>query len=252
MNLASLMSNQIFWAISTIFWVWMLIDCVMNEPDRFMWLWIIVIFNSLGALIYFVARKMPVIRYNSMPVISRFSRGGEISKAQADVFNIGNPHHFIKLGELYLETGNYEGAGTAFKTALEKEPADIQALWGAAQVDVKKKNYTEALPKLEKVLKQDFDYKYGEASLLYARALYELKDTAKAKKHLVKHLDKWSPPEAKYMMASLLAGEGNNKEAYEMLNSTVQEMKGAPSYYRSKNIRWMWAIRLLMQRVKNG
>jgi hypothetical protein len=250
MNLAMILSSRIFWFLSTAFWIWMIVDCWMNEPDRFMWLWIIFIFNSLGALAYFAVRKMPVIRYNSMPFIARFSRAGEILKAEADVFNIGNAYHYIKLGELYLESGNYSKAGAAFKTAVEKEPGDIQALWGSAQVDMKTKSYPAALPKLEKVLKQDPDYKYGDASLSYARALFELKDTEKAKKHLLKHLDKWSPPEARYMMASLLADEGNKKEAYEMLNAAVQEMKGAPSYYRGKNVRWMWAIRLLMARVK--
>jgi hypothetical protein len=251
MNWAVIFSSKIFWVISTAFWIWMIVDCIMNEPDRFLWLWIIFILNSLGAFIYFAVRKMPVLRYGSMPVFIRFSRAGEIAQAQANVHNIGNPHHFIKLGELYLETKNYGKADIAFKTALEKEPDDIQALWGSAQVDMKKKEYISALSKLEKVLKNDPDYKYGDASLMRARALFELKETLKAKEQLQKHLNKWSPPEARYMMASILADEGNKKEAYDMLSSALQEMKGAPAYYRAKNRTWMWAIRLLMAKVKN-
>jgi hypothetical protein len=195
-------------------------------------------------------RKAPVLRYRSLPLISGLTRAGEIARAEADAHNIGNPHHFIKLGELLLETGNYPKAGAAFNKALEREPDDIQALWGAAQVDAMNRDFSAALPKLEKVLKQQFDYKYGEASLMYARALFELKDGKKARQHMQVHLEKWTHPEAKYMMGAMLAEDGKNEEARTMLKAAILDMKGAPSYYRSRNAKWIWAIRLLLMRVK--
>ncbi|WP_445475235.1 PLDc N-terminal domain-containing protein [Methanococcoides methylutens] len=46
---------------STLFWFWMLIDCVMNEPsqgnDKLIWVIIIVFTQLLGALIYFFFRR---------------------------------------------------------------------------------------------------------------------------------------------------------------------------------------------------
>ncbi|MCD4806140.1 MAG: PLD nuclease N-terminal domain-containing protein [Methanococcoides sp.] len=46
---------------STIFWIWMLIDCVMNKPshgnDKLIWVIIIVFAQLLGALIYFIFRR---------------------------------------------------------------------------------------------------------------------------------------------------------------------------------------------------
>ncbi|ABE51663.1 PLDc N-terminal domain-containing protein [Methanococcoides burtonii] len=46
---------------STIFWTWMLIDCVMNEPsygnDKLIWIIIIVFAQLLGALTYFIFRR---------------------------------------------------------------------------------------------------------------------------------------------------------------------------------------------------
>ena len=249
MDWSLMLSNRIFWALSTIFWLWMLIDCVMNEPDRFMWLLIISFGNILGALLYFAVRKAPVLRYRSMPFISGFMRCGEISRAEADAHNIGNPHHYIRLGELLLETGSFSRAGEAFSRALEREPDDIQALWGAAQVDVKNKEFTTALPRLEKVLEQDFDYKYGEASLMYGRALFELKDR-KARQHIQAHLVKWTQPEAKYMMGAMLAEDGRREEAATVLKAAILDMKGAPAYYRSRNVKWIWAIRLLLMQLK--
>ena len=45
---------------STVFWVWMLIDCVRNETDsnnRLIWALIIVLTNALGALVYLFVRR---------------------------------------------------------------------------------------------------------------------------------------------------------------------------------------------------
>ncbi|MBN2310846.1 MAG: PLDc_N domain-containing protein [Candidatus Hydrogenedentes bacterium] len=46
---------------TTVFWVWMIVDCASNEPaegnDRLVWILIIVLTHWLGALIYFFARR---------------------------------------------------------------------------------------------------------------------------------------------------------------------------------------------------
>lgn len=43
------------------FWVWMLIDCIQNEPsegnDKIVWLLVIVLLSGLGALLYFFVRR---------------------------------------------------------------------------------------------------------------------------------------------------------------------------------------------------
>ena len=45
----------------TIFWVWMLVDCLMNEPstgnDKIIWAVVIVLLHALGALLYFFVRR---------------------------------------------------------------------------------------------------------------------------------------------------------------------------------------------------
>ena len=43
--------------LGTAFWIWMLIDCAMNEPsdgnDKLVWILVILFAHLLGALIYF-------------------------------------------------------------------------------------------------------------------------------------------------------------------------------------------------------
>jgi hypothetical protein len=45
----------------TIFWIWMLVDCVRNEPsegnDKIVWMLIIVFLHFIGGLIYYFVRR---------------------------------------------------------------------------------------------------------------------------------------------------------------------------------------------------
>ena len=47
----------------TAFWIWMIVDCVQNEPstgnDKIVWLLILIFTHGIGALIYLFARKLP-------------------------------------------------------------------------------------------------------------------------------------------------------------------------------------------------
>lgn len=47
--------------VSTVFWVWMLVDCAMNESsegnDKIIWILIIIFTHWIGALIYILARR---------------------------------------------------------------------------------------------------------------------------------------------------------------------------------------------------
>jgi hypothetical protein len=50
-----------FWLPLAIFWVWMLVDCLVNEPsegnDKIVWVLVIVFTGWIGALIYLLARR---------------------------------------------------------------------------------------------------------------------------------------------------------------------------------------------------
>lgn len=45
----------------TVFWIWMLIDCLMNEPsegnDKLIWALVILLTHGVGAIVYFLVRR---------------------------------------------------------------------------------------------------------------------------------------------------------------------------------------------------
>lgn len=60
----------------TVFWIWMIFDCVKNEPstgnDKVVWLLLLIFTHWIGALIYFFVRKAPRQRLmGELPQIPR-------------------------------------------------------------------------------------------------------------------------------------------------------------------------------------
>ncbi len=47
--------------LGTIFWIWMLVDCAINEPsegnDKIIWILIILFTHVIGALLYLLFRR---------------------------------------------------------------------------------------------------------------------------------------------------------------------------------------------------
>ena len=47
--------------LTTIFWVWMIVDCAVNEPpndnNKIVWILIIIFTHFIGAIIYFLVRR---------------------------------------------------------------------------------------------------------------------------------------------------------------------------------------------------
>ena len=43
------------------FWIWMLIDCISNEPspgnDKIIWVLVILLLHGIGAMIYYFVRR---------------------------------------------------------------------------------------------------------------------------------------------------------------------------------------------------
>lgn len=56
----------LFAVAAFVFWIWMLVDCLQNEPsssnDKLLWLLVIIFLHALGALLYYLIRRPDRIR----------------------------------------------------------------------------------------------------------------------------------------------------------------------------------------------
>lgn len=231
------------------FWIWMLIECVRKDPDRFLWLWILVLIPFPGALIYFFLRWWPTNDIRLPKSLQRWTRGKEIDRLATAAHQIGNAYQYVQLGEGLLEVRQFGRAGEAFARALQKEPDNPQALWGAAQVDIQHKEFDSARDRLKKLLDIDPQYKFGDVSLAYGKTLYEVGEHNEALEHLTEHVNRWRHPEALYLLASLHAERGELHEAREQLLAMLMDINGSPRAVARKYGIWKSRARKMLRKL---
>ena len=236
--------------LMTGFWMLMLFDCIRNDPERRTWIWILIVLNLPGAVLYFVFRRLPSLSIATPPQIRRWTHRKKIWDAEAAVKHIGKPHQFVNLGNVLLEAGMIDRAYDAYQQALDQDPAHVKALWGLTTIELIKKDYANAKKHLAPLLKDDPDYKFGEASLAYGQALYELGEWDAAESHLVDDLKRWSHPEAAILLAMIYKKEGRTAAAKDVLETMMFKLKGTPRFYLRKKRHLLNKAQTLLRSLK--
>jgi hypothetical protein len=245
-SILNLFSYGFLGILAIAFWIWMLIDCIRNEPERY-WVWIILMLSFLGAVIYFVARRGIHFTMKTPKFLNPWLRRNDLIQAEAAVRNIGNVYQYVKLGDLLMEQGKYPRALDIYRQGLERDNAEKPALWGAAQAELKLGDWGGAKTHLEELLNQDASYRFGESSLAYGRALVELQDYPAARAYLEKHLDRWYHLEARILLARTLKELGDPAAAREELEQGLDDYRVAPAFNRKQNRAWAWRAKLMLR-----
>lgn len=232
------------------FWVWMLVHCARNDPERGLWLWILFIGNVPAAFIYFLVRWLPGARVSGgNSLLKRWTKGRQIPQLEAAARRIGNAHQFVELGDAYRETRKIDRAAECYRNALAKDGQNLPALWGAAQVEMQRQNFLGARPHLEQILAKDASYKFGDVSLAHCRCLCSLNETGLACDRLEQHLKRWPNPEAYVMLANLLIDRGDHDAARKCLEATLLDLRGGPAFFARQNRGWARQAKRLLSRL---
>jgi tetratricopeptide (TPR) repeat protein len=222
--------------ITTGFWMLMVFDCVRNEPKGSSWLWLLIVMNLPGAIVYFVARKLPYLNIPIPNFCKRWTMKDALWNAEAGVMNIGKSHQYVTLGNVLMEMGNLDRALECYRDALQLEPGNTNALWGCATIAIQRKNIDLARAYLQDLLDRDPEYKRGEASLVYGKALYELKQWSAAKEHLDLDVKRWSHSESFLLLAKIAVNvDGDPIVAKNYLETMLARLKASPRYNYRRN-----------------
>lgn len=218
-------------------WLYMLVDCIRNEPARVAWLLVIVPFSWVGAIIYAFARWRPRQHAVSGSTLTS-EKQEQIAQAKRATENIGNPHQFYQLATLYREVGQWENAEAAYEKAIQKDPQHKQSLWGAALVAFQQRQTQSASERLQKLLALDANYKFGEAALLYGRVLLDAENWKAAVEHLKPVVQRTNSLEGRLMLATALKELDAASEAREQVYLTIGSLRDPTTLegWRSKRL----------------
>ncbi|MGE0376916.1 MAG: tetratricopeptide repeat protein, partial [Planctomycetaceae bacterium] len=171
------------------------------------------------------------------------------NRLQIAARQIGNPHQFIELGDALRETGRWDESLNAYLQALNKDPSNPQALWGAGCGQFRLKQFEAAYDNLAKLLAIDPAYKFGDVSLMYGKTLHALHRSEEARTHLEGHIKRWRHPEALHLLACLYVDEGHPNKAREQLQALIMDIEASPSAIARKQSAWKGRARKLLKRL---
>lgn len=217
---------------------YMLYHCDRNEPDRNFWFWIIFIAQPFGLVAYILVRYLPSRDVRIPAKFLRWTRQRELTRLEIAAEQIGNPYQYILWGDALRDVRMFDQAFHAYGQALAKDPRNLQALWGSAQVALIQKRYSDVLSFTAVILEMDPEYKFGDVLLAHGRALSETGKDDEALSSLDKHVKRWRHPESLYLLAEIHDRRGDSKTARECLTMLVKDINASPAPIARRHGRW--------------
>jgi tetratricopeptide (TPR) repeat protein len=245
LNIQNLIYNPL-WLLFFAFQLWMFIDAVMRRE----WLWAVFIFISFGlsAVLYFFLVYRAASPGGGFELPGTQSRA-RIKELQAQIHNIGNAYHYFQLGDVYFQKGRFAEAEKCYRSALEREPNDIDTRAHLGQCLLRLKRPAEAKPLLEGVCRENHKHDFGYSLMAYAETLTALGETDAAFdiwKHVVEN---HSYARAKVQFAELCLAKNQVDLARAQLTEVIKDDLHAPTFERRRDRIWISRARGVLSKI---
>lgn len=224
-----------------------IVHFVRRRPDNY-WLWIIIAFGGIGALIYIVAEVVPdvTILREALHGVSRRKRLHELSATVQDNPSAGN---YEELGDLYLEEKQFAQARQCFDKAISPRTTHPDPFYHRGICALEMGDFAAASADLEQVLRMDAKYDYHRAAGLAALAVAKSGDLARADKMFREALQLSTLSETQYNYASLLAHQGRTDAAREMARRILNKKATLPRYLKRRERPWFRKAQTLLKQL---
>ncbi len=224
-----------------------IVHFIRRRPDGY-WLWIIIFFGGIGALIYIAAEVIPdagLLR-QSFKVFPRRKRIHELESAVLDNPSAGN---YEELGDLYLEEGKFARARQCFDKSISARTDSPDPFYRRGIAELELDDFAAAQADLERVVSQDPKYDFHRAPALLAHAYANTGQPQKAES-LFQEVTKISTAsETYYNYATFLASQQRNAEARDWAARILAKKPTMPGYLRRRERPWFRKAQGLLKRL---
>jgi hypothetical protein len=225
-----------------------IVHFIRRRPDGY-WLWIIIFFGGLGALIYIAAEVIPDagLLQQSFKAFPRRRRIHELEAAILDNPSAGN---YEELADLYLEEGKYARARACYDKAISARTDSADPFYRRGIAEIELGDFAAAVIDLERAVSQDATYDFHRAASLLAHAYANTGQPQKAEA-LFREVTKISTASETYFnYASFLASQQRNAEARMWAQRILDKKPTMPAYQRRRERPWFRRATALLLRVR--
>ena len=230
--------------LSLVFSILLCVHVVRTGREMF-WLWIILLFQPIGGIVYLVAVLLPQLMGG--PTARKFGQAARETldparayrEAKADHDLTPTVHNQMRLASAAAELGRHDEAEALYAQALQGVHADDPALLlGRAKALIELGRPGEALPLLEILSEEGHEGRTPQAVLALARALEGLGRTGEAKLAYEWAAPRFAGLEGVARQAAFLARNGRRDEAQEALAETARRIGRANPHFRREARAW--------------
>lgn len=216
----------------------MLVHCVQRRDQQ--WLWIVIFLGPLGAVVYFLSVRPPLIPPQLMSLITgRPTTEGQIKEIKAKIRRSPDAILYLELGRLYIEARKVDEAVEALQKSLELESDNPAAHLFMGKALVEQKKYKEALTHLSAAENTREKDHLIEGCRLTAICYEKLGEEKTAMEHYDKLIRAYPFSEARYAYGILLEKHNRLEEAKSQMQAIIHEAEDLPDFSLKKERVWV-------------
>jgi len=231
----------------------LLIIHVIKTGRNTIWIWVLAMFNMVGALAYVVVEIIPDLGNNR--TARRAARGlkkalnpeGNLRRYESEARMGGNVASRQRYAAELAEHGRFDEAIAQYRSALtglyEHDP---NLMLGIARAQFSKGDAAAARATLDDLIRLNPDFRSPEGHLLYARSLEGEGNIEKALDEYRVLSTSYPGAEAAVRYAQLLESRGRKEEAQRVVRELLDQAKIAPRHYRKAQRSWLDMARRIL------
>jgi hypothetical protein len=229
--------THILYPWGLIFQVLAVLHYIRRRPAQY-WIYIIIFFGPIGALIYLVVEALPDFGIFAQTV-GGFSRRKRIHQLEGALIDNPSAGNYEELGDVFFEEGNFPAARTAYDKAIAARSDTPESFYRRAICALQLGDAKAAVPDLEYVVTKDPGHDFHRAAGLLAQACALTGQPQKAEA-LFRHAVASSTLSETYLnFADLLLAQGRGAEARVWAQKVIDKERTMPAYLRRRERPWL-------------
>lgn len=225
-----------------------IIHFIRRRPD-FYWLWIIIFFGPVGALIYIFMEVVPdagLLRQS----FEVFPRRKRIAHLEALVLQNPSPGNYEELADLYLDDGKYQRARDCYDKSISSRADYPDPVYRRAIAKIHLGDFAAAVPDLEYVTSRDRKYDSHRAVALLAHAYANTGEAGKADELFQRATELSTSSETYLNYATFLASRNRGAEARELAERILAKKPAMPRYLQRRERPLFRKAKALLKKLK--
>jgi hypothetical protein len=226
-----------------------LVHFIRRRPDN-VWLWIIIFFGPLGALVYIFMEVIPDLGLLRQS-FEGFGRRKRIKQLEAVVLENPAAGNYEELADLLLDEKKFARARECYDKAITSR-GDPDPIYRRGIAEIELGDFAAAVSDLEDVTGRDIKYDFNRAIALLAHAYANTGRADRAEALFQEAVNRSTLSETYLNYAAFLASQNRNAEARDWAQRVLARKSTIPRYLQRRERPWFRKAAALLKRLPAG